>query len=259
MKRTLLREKSLSEKRSKRGNRSSSLWNDIPQTKFLKNFYKKEMNFLIKFRWSTIFKTGLSISLASMFTNPECSRLAPLFACPPRPQLESKLRKRTPISPLPYPWHTHNEDGWSKYCKSWRHKGQRQCGLVGHCGGPGGHCGSSGLNWGAPHTHRGPLWVDRGLHEQCLLGRDKSGAVEKMGAEFKDKGSGRGGGIRTCDISPSPPQSTWASTMGELQSRCWRTPSGSAGEPPREEHFGVRALLEDRGTRHSLQPCNPMG
>ena len=32
--------------------------------------------------------------------------------------------------------------------------------------------------------------------------------VEKMGAEFKDKGSGRGGGIRTCDISPSPPQST---------------------------------------------------
>ena len=118
MKRTPLREKSLSEKRSKRGNRSSSLWNDIPQTKFLKDFYTKEMNFLIKFRWSTIFKTGLSISLASMFTNPECSRLAPLFACPPPPQLESKLRKRTPISPLPYPWHTHNEDGWSKYCKS---------------------------------------------------------------------------------------------------------------------------------------------
>ena len=76
------------------------------------------MNFLIKFRWSIIFKTGLSISLASMFTNPECSRLAPLFACPPPPKLESKLRKRTPISPLPYPWHTHNEDGWSKYCKS---------------------------------------------------------------------------------------------------------------------------------------------
>ena len=56
MKRTLLREKSLSEKRSKRGNRSSSLWNDIPQTKFLKNFYTKEMNFLIKFRWSIISK-----------------------------------------------------------------------------------------------------------------------------------------------------------------------------------------------------------
>ena len=41
------------------------------------------MNFLIKFRWSTIFKTGLSISLASMFTNPECSRLAPLFRLSP--------------------------------------------------------------------------------------------------------------------------------------------------------------------------------
>ena len=35
--------------------------------------------------------------------------------------------------------------------------------------------------------------VDRGVGgEQCLLDRDKGGAVEKMGAEFEDKHGGRG-------------------------------------------------------------------
>ena len=38
--------------------------------------------------------------------------------------------------------------------------------------------------------------VDRGVGgEQCLLDRDKGGAVEKMGAEFEDKQSGRSWGL----------------------------------------------------------------
>ena len=55
-------------------------------------------------------------------------------------------------------------------------------------------------------------FVDRGVGgEQCLLDRDKGGAVEKMGAEFEDKHGGRGWvkifafAAATTRISSSPP------------------------------------------------------
>ena len=99
--------------------------------------------------------------------------------------------------------------------------------------------------------------------EQCNLDRDKGGAVEKMGAEFEDKHGGRGR-VKIFAFAPAtlPPVSVHRHHQLSLDNGCTcprsrsRSPSHrrvSAGEPPRETQFGVRALLEDRRTRHSWQ------
>ena len=107
--------------------------------------------------------------------------------------------------------------------------------------------------------------------EQWLLDQDKGGAVEKMGAEFEDKQSGRSSELdKGFAFAPAtyPHQSitSWASTMARValvQCPTCRSISSSwcrwSGQPPREVHFGVRALLKDTGTRYSWPSPGPWG
>ena len=94
--------------------------------------------------------------------------------------------------------------------------------------------------------------------------------MEKMGAELKDKPGGRGwikvlhSHLQSTPTSTSPspalsppePQQciVRVAVVPEVEVHQRRL---SAGEAPREAQFGVRALFEDRRTRHSWQSPAP--